>query len=86
MYKYITQLPFLEVTSTSRSEVFLQKLTIQQLVKKLSTFMDHEGSLPCSKKPYIFLFPKPDESISLPPFCFLRIHCNITFPSTFMFS
>jgi hypothetical protein len=38
MYKYIAQLPFLEVTNTSCSEVFLEKLTVPQLVKELSTF------------------------------------------------
>jgi len=40
MYKYITQLPFLEVTSTQCSEVFLEKLTVPQLVKKLTIFME----------------------------------------------
>jgi hypothetical protein len=65
MHKYTTQLPFLEVTSTSRSEVFLEKLTVPQLAKELSTFMEPEGSLLCSKKPYIFRFSKPHESSSL---------------------
>jgi len=86
MYMYITQLPFQEVTSTSCSEVFPEKPPVPQLVKKLSTFMEPEGSLLCSKKPYIFRFPKPHESFSLPPFYFLRIHCNFIFPNTYMFS
>ena len=87
MYKYITHLPFLEVTSTSCSKVFLETLTVPQLVKKLSTFMETEGLLLYSKKPYIFRFPKPVESISLPPFYFLRSsvtsfsHLRLCFPS-----
>jgi hypothetical protein len=40
----------------------LEKLTVAQVVNKLSTFMQPRGSLPCSKQPAVGLYAEPLES------------------------
>jgi hypothetical protein len=38
--------------------------TLPQLVKKFSEFIETEGSLQLSQKPFTFPFPQPDQSIA----------------------
>jgi hypothetical protein len=40
----------------------LGKLIIAQTVKKFTTFMEPEGSLPCSQQPTNEPYPEPDAS------------------------
>jgi hypothetical protein len=60
-----------------RSTVFLEKLTVTQLVKKFSTFMEQENSAPFSQDPATSPYPEPDDSNAH----LSKIHFNIIFPS-----
>jgi hypothetical protein len=42
----------------------IEKLIVTQLIKKYPSFMEPEGSLPCSKKPATAPYSKPAESSS----------------------
>jgi hypothetical protein len=47
---------------TPWSKVILEKLIVAQLLKKFSTFLEPDGSLPCSQEPATGSYPEPDES------------------------
>jgi hypothetical protein len=48
--------------------------------------MEPEGSIPCSQQPATFPYPQLDQSSPWLPILFLKIHLNITIPSTPMSS
>jgi len=48
--------------------------------------MEPEGSLPCSQKPATSPYPEPDESSTHLHTQFSKIHSNIIFSSTSVFS
>ena len=65
---------------TPWSRVLLEKLTGFQLVKKISHFMEPEGSLTHSQVPATCPYHETAQSRPCPHF--LKIHLNIFFPST----
>jgi hypothetical protein len=67
---------------TMWSRVLHGKLIVSQLVKKFQSFMEPEGSVPCSQKPTTGHCPEPDKSSPLPPSYFLNIHFNIILQCT----
>jgi len=54
-------------SQTSWSRVFVEKLTVERLVKKFQHFVEPEGSLLCSQEPSSGLSPGSDE-------CSLTVH------------
>jgi len=47
---------------TPWSKLIVENLIFTQLVQRLPTFMEPEGSLPCAQEPITFLYPEPDGS------------------------
>jgi len=81
IHKYIKYL-------TVWSSVLLKKLTVTQLVKKNSSCIGLEGSLPWSQEPTTGLFPDPDESnlISLKSILILSSDVRIRITSGLLLS
>jgi len=61
----------------------LEKL-VTYLVKKYPTFMEPEGSLPCSEEPATGPHPKPNE-INIITSHFFKVNFNIILPSMVSF-
>ena len=79
IYKYPLNRPKLwTVLTNSTEQSFPEKLTVPQLVNKISAFhatrtLSTAFTSPC---------PQPNQSSPLLPFLFLKIHSNIILPST----
>lgn len=62
--------------------VLLQKLTVSQATKNLTSFMEYEALLSPSQKPAFCPYPEPDKSVVLPS-CFFKtiyyIHVCVLF-------
>ena len=59
-----------------------EKVTGPQIGKKLSPFMEPESSLLHAQEPATSPYPEPDQSSPCPPSHLLRVHFNVTLPST----
>jgi hypothetical protein len=69
---------YINKESTSWYMIFLEKLTVTQLVKKFNTVVQHEVSLLCSLKPAAGPY-----QFNPVPICYLsKSHFNIILPST----
>jgi hypothetical protein len=59
--------------------IFLERLVVDQVVKKFPAVVGPKSSLPCAQNPAIRYFPKPAESLHTPTFFSSKIHFNMIF-------